>query len=513
MANRRMTMRKIRETLRLRHEARMSVRQISTHTDTSVGAIQNLLNKAARAGVGWPLPEELADEALVKLLYPSRSGAGRGEFQLPEWSTVHQELKRKDMTLQLLWEEYIAQHPGRCYSYSQFCALFVSWRARQKRSMRQTHRFGEKSFVDYCGCTVPVHDAEHGKVRQAQVFVGVLGASNYTYAEASWGQTLQEWLASHTRMVNFFGGCSEMIVPDNLKSAVHKACRYDPDVNPSYQQWAEHYGVAVVLARPRRPKDKSKVEVSVQIVERWILARLRHQRFFSLAQLNERIRELLDDLNQRPFKQMPGNRLDTFTRLEQPALRALPRHAYQYVDIKRAKVGIDYHVHYACHYYSVPHQYVGLHVEVHGSDSLVRMFYQGNEIAAHRRKRSYGFTTEVAHMPRRHAEHSKWNPARLKSWARRQGPEIQLWVSAQLERKAHPEQAYRVCLGLLNLTRHYPVTRINQACRIANQENLMRLKQIKSILQTQRDQLPQHTEIAVELPQQHENIRGAKHFH
>ena len=356
MANRRMTMRKIRETLRLRHEARMSVRQISTHTDTSVGAIQNLLNKAARAGVGWPLPEELADEALVKLLYPSRSGAGRGEFQLPEWSTVHQELKRKDMTLQLLWEEYIAQHPGRCYSYSQFCALFVSWRARQKRSMRQTHRFGEKSFVDYCGCTVPVHDAEHGKVRQAQVFVGVLGASNYTYAEASWGQTLQEWLASHTRMVNFFGGCSEMIVPDNLKSAVHKACRYDPDVNPSYQQWAEHYGVAVVPARPRRPKDKSKVEVSVQIVERWILARLRHQRFFSLAQLNERIRELLDDLNQRPFKQMPGNRLDTFTRLEQPALRALPRHAYQYVDIKRAKVGIDYHVHYACHYYSVPHQ-------------------------------------------------------------------------------------------------------------------------------------------------------------
>ena len=179
--------------------------------------------------------------------------------------------------------------------------------------MRQTHRFGEK-------CTVPVHDAEHGKVRQAQVFVGVLCASNYTYAEASWGQTLQEWLTSHMRMVNFFGGCSEIIVSDNLKSTVYKACRYDPDVNPSYQQWAEHYGV-VVPARPRRPKDKAKAEVSVQIVERWILARLHHERLFSLAQLNERIRELLDDLNQRPFKQMPGNRLDTFKRLEQPALR------------------------------------------------------------------------------------------------------------------------------------------------------------------------------------------------
>jgi len=506
-------MRNIREILRLRLSAGLKYRQISQITKVSLGSIQTLLKRALELGLGWPLPDELDDAALARLFYPSADVTVSRRHVDPAWSVVHQELKRKGMTKQLLWEEYTAAHPNRCYSYSQYCDRYRQWLKKQRRSMRQTHRAGEKCFIDYCGQTVPVIDPGSGEIRTAQIFVGTLGASNYTYAEESFGQTLPEWLASQSRMLQFFGGSPEMIIPDNLKSAVSKPCRYEPELNPSYQQWAAHYGVAVMPARPYKPKDKAKAEVAVQIVERWILARLRQQSFFSLAELNHCIAGLLAELNQKPFKQLPGNRRAAFEQLDRPALKPLPTQPYRYVDIKTVKVNIDYHVQYQRHHYSVPHQYVGERLELHAAETLITAYFNGRAVASHPRKHSPGTTTSAAHMPTRHHKHQQWTPGRLKSWARDVGHEVLLWVNHQLTAKDHPEQAYRVCLGLLNLSREYPPERVDDACRIANRERLYRLKQVKSILKANRDQLPQQLDIDIPLPQMHENIRGPKSFH
>jgi transposase len=505
-------MRKIRDVLRLRLAAQLSVRQISASTKVSVGFIQKLLHKADELGLSWPLPE-LDDGQLARLFYPDADTRVSDRYQVPDWSNVLQELKKKGMTKQLLWEEYTQQYPNRCYSYSQYCDLFRAWTKRQKRSMRQLHRAGEKCFVDYCGPTVPIISPMTGEVRQAQVFVAVLGASNYTYAEATLSQSLPDWLHSHVRAFEYFGGTPELVIPDNLKSGVSKACRYDPDVNPSYQQLAEHYQVAVMPARPYKPKDKAKAEVGVQIVERWILARLRHHSFFSLAEVNQCIRALLDELNSKPFKQLPGNRRQAFERLDQPALKPLPLQPYRYVAIKQVKVHIDYHVQYDQHCYSVPHQYVGETLELHAGDALVHLYFRQQLVASHPRKHSPGTTTQSAHMPHRHHKQQQWTPRRLQQWARDIGPDTLNWVNQRLTEKAHPEQAYRLCLGLLNLSRDYPIERLNASCRIANREGLTRLKQIKSILQSHRDRLPEQASCTADLPQDHANIRGPHSFH
>ena len=506
-------MRKIRDILRLRLHAGLSIRQIKNSTKVSVGAIQKLLTRAEELGLSWPLSGELDDARLAQLFYPGKDTGVSTRFQNPDWPAIQQALKRKGMTKQLLWEEYTEQYPNRCYSYSQFCDRYRRWLQRQKRSMRQVHRAGEKCFVDYCGATVPIVQPTTGEVRDAQVFVGVLGASNYTFAEATLSQTLPDWLGSHVRMLAYFGGCPALIIPDNLRSGVSRACRYDPELNPSYQQWAEHYQLAVVPARPYKPKDKAKAEVAVQIVERWILARLRRHTFFTLAELNQCIRSLLEELNQKPFKQLPGNRRQAFAQLDQPALRALPVQPYRYLDIKPVKVNIDYHIQYAQHHYSVPHQYVGETLELQVSDTVVTALFRQRQVALHPRKRVPGFTTDPNHMPKRHRKHQQWTPGRLKNWAKDIGPHTLIWVSAQLVSRDHPEQAYRVCLGLLNLSREYPTQRLEAACHLANREGLTRLKQITSILSSQRDQLPEQLDLAVELPQDHDNIRGPKHFH
>jgi transposase len=506
-------MRKIRDILRLRLAGGLSIRQINASTKVSIGAIQKLLSKAAALELSWPLPDDLNDVQLARLFYPDADTRTASRFQVPDWPAIHQEFKRKGMTKLLLWEEYTQQYPNRCHSYSQFCDRYRHWQGRQKRSMRQSHKAGEKCFVDYCGQTVPIIHAATGEIREAEVFVAVLGASNKTYAEATWSQQLPDWLGSHVRMFDYFGGCTAMVVPDNLKSGVTRACRYDPDLNPSYQQWAEHYQVAVVPARPYKPKDKAKAEVGVQIVERWILARLRHHSFFSLAELNQCIRTLLEDLNQKPFKQLPGNRQQAFEQLDRPALKPLPRHRYRYLEIKPVKVNIDYHVQYRQHHYSVPHQYVGEKLELHAGESLITIYFRGQTVASHVRAHGSGITTEAAHMPTRHRKHQQWTPGRLKNWARDIGPEVFKWVDQQLKSRAHPEQAYRICLGLLNLSRHYPAQRLDTACKIANRASLTRLKQIKSILKSNRDRLPEQLELQADLPQNHANIRGPRNYH
>lgn len=511
----RLTMRKIREILRLRLAGGLSIRQIRASTKVSVGAIQKLLSRAEALGLSWPLPGELDDEQLARLFYPGADTTASSRYQVPDWSAVHQELKRKGVTKQLLWEEYTQQYPNRCYSYSQFCDRYRHWRERRKRSMRQSHKAGEKCFVDYCGQTVPIVNPQTGEVRDAQVFVGVLGASNYTYLEATWTQQLPDWLGSHVRMFEDFGGCPALLVPDNLKSGVSRACRYDPDLNPSYRQLAEHYQVAVMPARPKKPKDKAKAEVGVQIAERWVLARLRHHTFFSLAELNQCLRALRQELNDKPFKQLPGNRLQVFQQLDQPALRPLPAHPYRYVEIKPVKLNIDYHVQFEQHLYSAPHQYVGETLELHAARQLITLYYRGRQVASHVRQYTPGITTVAAHMPKRHQKHQQWTPGRLKHWAREIGPEVLSWVNHQLAAKAHPEQAYRLCLGLLNLSREYPSQRVNAACKIANREHLYRLKHIKSILKSNLDRLPEPLNLQpeIELPQDHENVRGPHHYH
>lgn len=506
-------MRKLRDVLRLRLEAGLSYRQINASTKVSVGLIQKLMTQADELGLAWPLPPELDDNQLAGLFYPRADTRTSSRHQTPDWPTLHQELKGKGVTKQLLWEEYTQQYPNRCYSYSQFCDRYNHWRRLQKRSMRQQHKAGEKCFVDYCGQTIPIISATTGEIRQAQIFVAVLGASNYTYAEGTLTQSLPDWLSSHVRTFEYFGGTSAIIVPDNLKSGVSKACRYDPFLNPSYQQLSAHYQIAVIPARPYKPKDKSKVEVSVQIVERWILARLRHHTFFSLAELNQCIRALLVELNQKPFKQLPGNRQQAFEQLDKPALRPLPKHPYRYVDIKPVKVNIDYHVQYENHHYSVPHQYVGENLELHAGDTLITVYFRQQSVATHPRSFRPGSTTEPAHMPKRHQKHQQWTPGRLKNWANKIGPDVLQWVDTQLTTKDHPEQAYRVCLGLLNLSRQYPAERLNAACCIANKAGLLRLKQIKSILVSNRDRLPEQLSFETELPQDHENIRGPRNYH
>ena len=507
-------MRKLREVLRLSYSADLSIRKISASTKISVGSIQNILKRAEQLKITWPLPDDWDDQTLALKFYPRSDAQPSSKFQEPVWTEVHLELKKKGVTKQLLWEEYTQQYPNRCYSYSQFCARYAEWRKKQKRSMRQTHRAGEKLFIDYAGPTIPVVCAASGEIHTAQIFVAVLGASNYTFAEATWSQSLPDWLGSHVRAFEFFGGTPVMLVPDNLKSGVNKACRYEPELNPSYQQLAAHYAVAVMPARPYKPKDKAKAEAGVLLVERWIMAKLRHQTFFSLAELNQCIRALLIELNQKPFKQMPGSRQQWFEKLDQLALSPLPKYAYQYTDIKTARVNIDYHLIYDQHLYSIPHHCVGERVELHAGDKLIEVYFHNKRIATHVRKYYPGMTTEPGHMPGTARPASAMDARTVNELAQSIGPDVLVWVKGQLQRKAHPEQAYRVCLGLLSLNRSYASERLNKACAIANKESLFKLKNVKAILQSNRDRLPESPPVQLSLlPQNHENIRGAKSFH
>ncbi len=507
-------MRQLREVLRLRLHSALSMRQIKCSLRLSLGGVQKIINKAQTLQLDWQTIEKMDDQQLVRVFYPKADTDTSKQLQLPVWVEVYRELKHKGLTKLLLWEEYIQQFPNHSYSYPQYCFLYRQWLKKQKRSMRQSHKGGDKLFVDYAGQTIPIVCSDTGQVRFAQIFVAVLGASNYTFCEATWSQSLPDWLGSHVRVFEFLGGIPRLVVPDNLKSAVSKACRYDPDINPSYQQLAAHYGVAIMPARPRKPKDKAKAEVGVQIIERWILARLRHHTFFSLAELNQCIRVLLDQANNKPFKQLKGTREQWFESLDKPVLIPLPKHPYQYTDIKSVKVNIDYHIQYEQHLYSVPHHLVGEKLELHAKEHLLVLYFHNKPVTSHVRKHHPGTTTVSEHMPIRHEKHHQWTAGRLMNWAKDLGDEVLLWVQTQLKRKAHEQQAYRLCLGLLNLSKQYPATRLDRACAIANENALYRLKQIKSILQSNQDQLsPKSKEQLPLLPQSHENIRGPKNFH
>ncbi len=511
-------MRKITDILRLRYQAGLSLRGIAQALNIGYGTVADYLKRADQVGLSWPIPADLGERELGRLLFPTQPVIGHRRFIEPDFPTIHQSLKHKGVTRQLLWQEYRQQYSDDGYSYAQFCHRYLQWLGYQQRSMRQTHRAGEKLFVDYCGPTMSVVNPDTGEIRSAQIFVAVLGASNYTFACASWSQTQADWLKAHVQAFEFFGGVPEVVVPDNLKSAVHKTHRYEPDINPSYQQLAAHYGVAVVPARPYKPKDKAKAEVAVQIVERWIMARLRHQTFFTLASLNQAIRLLLDDLNQRPFKKLPGSRASQFEQLDKPLLRALPVQAYQYAEIKQARVHIDYHIDYDKHYYSVPHHLVKQSVEVQASDQTVAIYHQGQRIASHARSyRKGAHSTCVEHMPRSHQALHDWSPERFLRWAADIGPETREVVKYLLQEKRHKEQSYRRCLALLGNAKKYGRDRLNKACGRALLINSPTRSSVESILKQGLDQVDLETQpntVQEELSlDTHENIRGEDYYH
>ena len=506
---------KLRELLRLRFAAELFIRQIAVSLKLSKGVVHKYVERALALGLGWPLPEDMTDQALQTLLQPPRQSVSNAGLMAPDFDTIDQELTRKGMTLQLLWEEYAEANPLH-YSYSRFTVLYRTWKGSRQLSMRQVHLAGDKAFIDYCGPTMSVVNPKTGEVRTAQIFVAVLGASSYTYAEATWSQSLPDWLGAHTRAFAFFGGVPKVVVPDNLKSAVIKPCRYDPELNPAYQQLAEHYGVAVVPARPYKPKDKAKAEVAVQVVERWIMMRLRHQTFFSLTELNQAIRFLLDDLNQRPFKQRPGSRASNFTKIDQPALRPLPAQPYIYRDIKQARVHLDYHVGYDQHFYSVPYQLVKQTVNIHADQQLITIYHGSKQVAQHARVFGGGHTTDPKHMAKAHLKHQEWSPGRFLTWAAEIGEHTTYVVEHQLSSRRHPEHGYRACLGLLSLTKKYGAERLERACHRARVAKALTYKHIASMLQKGLDNAPLpegDTRTQSELPLTHDHVRGADYYH
>lgn len=511
MPNRSLSMRKIRDILRLKHKNKLANRQIAKSLSIPKSTVADHLTRAKMAGLEWPLPNDMDDTMLERFLFPPPPSVS-AHRPMPDFANVHQELKRKGVTLLLLWQEHKSQNPDG-YQYTRFCDLYREWKGKLNLSMRQVHIAGEKMFVDYCGLTVEVVDRTSGEARDAQVFVAVLGASNYAYAEATWTQSLPNWIGSHVRAFKYFGGAPQVVVPDNLKSGITKPCRYEPDTNPTYHDMAQHYGVAVIPARVRKPKDKAKVEAGVQLVERWILARLRNRTFFCLAQLNEAIGELLEQLNNRPFQKLPGSRRSAFERIDKPELKPLPSQPYEYAEWKRPKVNIDYHVEVDGHYYSAPYRLVREKVDVRITATVVEIFRKGSRVASHARSHRKGkHTTVKDHMPQSHQQYLEWTPSRIIDWAKKTGPQTAMLIAEIMESRPHPQQGFRSCLGVMRLSGEYGPARMEAACKRALDIKSATYKSVKSILQTGLDKqpLPEKKKTALI---DHSNIRGSDYYH
>lgn len=506
-------MRKIKDVLRLKYEANLSCRQIAVSLKLSVGVISKYTQAAEAAQLSWPLPDGMDDTTLAARLFPSVISVR--EHVMPDCAHIHEELKRKGVTLMLLWEEYQASCAGQAYQYAQFCVYYRQYRSRLNVSMRQTHKVGEKLFVDYSGDGVAIVDAQTGEIRRAQIFVAVLGASGYTFAEATLSQKLPDWISSHVRAFNFFGCVPEIVVPDNLKSAVTRPCFYEPELNITYADMAQHYGVAIIPARPYKPRDKAMVELGVLLVQRWITARLRRHTFFSLNELNRHITQLLQDLNNRPFQKIKTeSRRSQFDRLDRPAMKPLPVQPYEYAEWLKARVNIDYHIEVDQHYYSVPFQLAKAQLDVRLTGAVVEVLHKGQRVASHvRSPLRHTHTTLTAHMPKSHQKHLEWTPQRLLNWGERIGPATCAIIRHLLDCKPHPEMGYRSCLGVFSLARRYGEARLEAACSRALTIGSPKRKTIQSILEAGLDR---HAELfpaeATPLPA-HENVRGSDYYH
>jgi transposase len=502
----RIAMRQVRDVLRLK-AAGVSGNEIARRAGVASSTVRLTLKRLASAGLSWPLPAELTDAALEAQLFTAvGKKQGHRRRAEPDWALVHRELKRKHVTLQILWDEYIERHSDG-YRYSRFCELYRGWASRISVTMRQTHAGGDKLFVDYAGDTVPVIvDRLTGKTRPAQIFVAVLGASNFTYAEASWTQALGDWIGAHTRAFKAIGGVPNLLVPDNTKVAVIKACLYEPQVNRTYAEMAAHYDTAVLPARPRRPRDKAKVEAAVLIIERWLLGKLRHRRFYSLAELNAAIDELLHQLNEeRPIRRLGVTRRALLEELDRPHLKALPSEPYAFA---------EYHVEVEAHFYSVPYRFARHEVEVRLTPRTVEVFVKGERIAAHLRSSgNHRHTTVPAHMPSSHRRYADWTVGRIRQEAAAIGPATSALCELILERRPHPEQGFRSCLGIVRLVRPFGADRVEAAATRAIEIGTLTYGSVRSILDNKLDRQAAQSRPVDAVPVLHSNIRGPRYYH
>jgi transposase len=511
MAQERLSLKKIEEVLRLKWACGLSTRAAARSCHISHSTVSEYLARAEKAGLTWPLLETLDEDGLYRLLYPEKlEQAAASSKPQPDWEYVRKELKKAHVTKHLVWEEYLEAHPDG-YSYSQFCDLYRRYAQKLDPHMRFVHKAGEKLFVDYSGDTVPITHPETGEVSQAEIFVATQGASNYTYAEAQPSQALPHWIGGHVRAHTFFGGVTQLVVPDNLKQGVKSACWYDPDINPTYLEWAQHYNVAVLPTRTAQPRGKAKVENAVLVVERWILARLRNRTFFNLADLNRTIRELLVELNEKPMQITKRSRKQEFEEIDLPALRPLPSQPYEFALTKLARVNIDYHIEYEKHYYSVPFTLIHEEVRIRATESMLEVFHksQHEAVACHPRSHAPGrYSTQTIHMPAKHQKVGEWNAERLLSWAEKVGPHTVQLIQAVMVTRQHPEQAFRCCLGILRLSTHVSTAQMEAACRVAHEGRVHNYRGVKELVDNQP---PVPSSEPAQLPL-HDNIRGTAYY-
>lgn len=515
MSKERLSMRKLTEVLRLK-AAGLSARQIARSCDVARSTVAGYVERMQAAGLSWPLPPDLKEEDLERCLFGGNGPTRNRDPLRPlaDWPAIHKELTRKGVTLKLLWQEY-RQEQTEGYRYSQFCEHYRRWVKSVDVCLRQTYRAGERMFVDYAGLTVPLHDPANGQIHEAQIFVAALGASHYLYAEATRSQQLPDWIDAHIHAYEYFQGVPEITVPDNLKSGVARACRYDPDINPTYQDMATHYGTAIIPTRVRHPRDNAKAESGVQIIEREVLAPIRHQTFFSLAELNRAIRSRIEEVNRRRFQKLEVSRHDLYLELDKTALKPLPSARYEYAEFHKARVNIDYHLEVQGHYYSVPYELKGEQLDVRLGARTVEALYKGRRVAAHPRDDSKGrHTTDPAHMPRAHREHLDWTPSRIIHWAGTLGPHCAQVVEQIITSRPHPEQGYRAALGIIRLAKGYAADRVDAACRRALALDVCRYQSIKSILKSGKDKEPLFSEpLAISSYHNlHPNVRGPEYY-
>ncbi|MFZ4405461.1 MAG: IS21 family transposase [Pseudobdellovibrionaceae bacterium] len=524
MARERLAMRDIKEIFRLRFGLKLSQREVAKICGCGKSTVQEYEKRAFTAGLTELVQiEELPVEELRKKLgenldaITAVQNLEMPERALPNWAEIREELvKDKNVTLMLLWTEYKQAHPEG-YQYTQFCEHYRRWKKTHLGlSMRQEHVAGEKTFVDYAGSKMNIIDASTGEVKEANIFVGVLGASSYTYAEATWTQNVCDWISSHVRMFDYFGGASSIIVPDNLASGIKKSNRYEAKVNSSYQEMAQHYGSCVIPARVKKPKDKAKAEVAVQVVQRWILAALRKKTFFSLEELNQNIFQLVDQINLRKMKAYGKSRRDLFLEFDRPSLQKLPTNKFEYGQWKLATVNIDYHVSFEKNFYSVPHDLTQKKVEIRATDKAIEIFFNLKRVASH--KRSYlenRYITNSDHRPKAHQAMAEWTPDRMIKWAEESGESVSEFAKQMISRRMHPEQSYRSLLGVLRLGDKYGKARLNKACERSLSVKSISYQTVKNILERGMDQLKLKNEKdeQINMFSEHENVRGPDYYH
>ena len=512
MANRRLSMRKIKEVLRLKWEKGLSIRQIADSCVISKSTIKDYLDRAQISGLIWPLPDDLDDAAVEHLLFSPASHTDASKRQMPPMDYLHRELKKKRVTLQLLWYEYKKTNPDG-YQYSQFCERYRQWTGKLDVCLRQSYRAGEKLFVDYAGQSIPVTDSFSGKTREAYLFVATLGASNYTFVWASFSQDLPSWISAHVRALDYFGAVPEIIIPDNLLSGVTKPSYYEPDINPTYLDLSLHYGTVIIPARVRKPKDKAKVETAVKVAEMWILAALRNHTFFGLEELNKAVSEKLIELNDRKFQKMEGSRKSLFETIDKPAMKPLPLRAYEYAEWKKATVNVDYHIAVDNHFYSVPYQLLKERVDVRLTAATIEVLFKNNRVASHARSYDkWKHTTLTEHMPKRHQKFLEWTPSRIIAWAGKNGPHTQALVTRIIESRRHPEQGFRSGLGVIRLAKLFTEQRLEAACERALSLNACSFKHVKSILENSIDKQSLSPAFDAVKPIQHHNLRGKEYY-